>query len=206
MPFCFAMFKISAVSKRCSMFIAKPKAILTYDKVIDIFKLRPDSKLARGEGFRPSAAVAFDFGISEKTVRDIWRARTWHRETLHLDPCRPARAMALPGRPLGRKDSAPRKRQQRTLPSICKPVLIPAGTKSDVTYTKRRNISSSSPCLSMADIVSNPIFNDPFHDDWPHWSRAESFQGEGINAGASAVGAASLRWDTVAFADRHRQH
>ena len=196
------MLKTSAVPKRCSLSIAKPKAILTFDKVIEILKLRPDSKLARGEGSRVSAAVAIDFGISEKTVRDIWRARTWHRETLHLDPCRPARVIALPGRPLGRKDSAPRKRQSRKVPSTFKPVLIPAGSESDGTDTVRRNVSS----LPTADIVSLPISNDPFHDDWPHWSRAESFQADGINASTSAAGFGSLRWDGTAFGGRHRQH
>ena len=180
------------------MQIAKPKAILTYDKVIDIFKLRPDSKLARGAGSRASAAVAFDFGISEKTVRDIWRARTWHRETLHLDPCRPARAMALPGRPLGRKDSAPRRRGPRRRGKTSKltrrqVVSSPADettmNNSDTSKTDRFCTSSFSSAERQRLGMPPPLFfDDPFHDDWPHWSRADSFQLQGSHAAPPAAG------------------
>ena len=72
--------------------IAKPRAILNREQAIEIFQLRPSGT---NEGFeRNSLAVARTYKVSEKTVRDIWRARTWHRETLHLDPPRAARADA----------------------------------------------------------------------------------------------------------------
>ena len=51
------------------------------------------SSTSEGIG-RISLAVARTYKVSEKTVRDIWRGRTWHHETLHLDPPRAARADA----------------------------------------------------------------------------------------------------------------
>ena len=175
------------------MQIAKPKAILTYDKVIDIFKLRPESKLARGAGSRASAAVAFDFGVSEKTVRDIWRGRTWHRETLHLDPCRPARVIALPGRPLGRKDSAPRRRGKKSKLTSRQVVSSPAD-ETTINYTDTPKVkrfwspSSSSAARRQSATPPALFFDDPFHDDWPHWSRADSFQLQGTHASPPAAG------------------
>ena len=175
------------------MHAAKPKAILSYDKVIDIFKVRPNSKLARGAGSRVIAAVALDFGISEKTVRDIWRGRTWHRETLHLDPCRPERVIALPGRPLGRKDSAPRRRGKSRRISTSRPeVPSPDDTRNKGTNSSETNLAWSPSYFSAAHCQSAtppPLFlNDPFHDDWPHWSRADCFQLQGSHAARPASG------------------
>ena len=120
--------------------IAKPRAILNREQAIEIFQLRPSENTV-GTG-RSSLAVARTYKVSEKTVRDIWRGRTWHHETLHLDPSRPARADTPPGRPLGRKDSAPRRRPVPSLSAIAK---LPAAEVAD----------------------------DPFHDDWPNWHRAD---------------------------------
>ena len=87
----------------------KPRAVLTKDQVIHIFRMsieKSDNKA------RPSAtAVAKQYSVSEKTIRDIWRARTWHDETLPLDMHRHPRKLKKTGRPKGRKDSAPRKRR-----------------------------------------------------------------------------------------------
>ena len=121
--------------------IAKPRAVLNEAEAIAIFQLRPRSDLTRV--VRDSLSVAQAYNVSEKTIRDIWSARTWHRETLHLDPSRPVRADTLPGRPLGRKDSAPRR---RPIPKS-KATKLPAATDAD----------------------------DPFHDDWPNWERADHF-------------------------------
>ena len=74
---------------------------------MDIFRLSivraPDIK-------RPTAtSIARQYNVSEKTIRDIWKGRTWHEETLPLDLKRPIKAKVKTGRPLGRKDSIPRK-------------------------------------------------------------------------------------------------
>ncbi len=41
--------------------------------------------------------------ISEKAVQDIWKARTWSRETCHLEPTRTVELKQI-GRPKGCKD------------------------------------------------------------------------------------------------------
>ena len=47
------------------------------------------------------------YGVSEKAIRDVWTARTWAKETWHLEPLR-ALALKQTGRPKGRRDSKPR--------------------------------------------------------------------------------------------------
>jgi hypothetical protein len=87
--------------------IAKPRAVLTKSQAITIFQLK--HKL-------PSATkVARSYGVSEKTVRDIWTARTWASETWHLDPSRAIKIKQHTGRPLGSRNSKPRKPRQASV-------------------------------------------------------------------------------------------
>jgi hypothetical protein len=137
------------VQKGCSQQLkssitAKPRAILTEEQAIAIFKLK---LRASDPNAKPicSETVARAYNIGEKTVRDIWSGRTWNQETLHLEPSRPARRLNPPGRPMGRKDQKPRK---------C------PGVKS-LRTTKQ-----------VADSTNS---EDPFHDDWPNWARAEVY-------------------------------
>ena len=66
--------------------------------------------------------------MSEKTIRDIWMARTWHHETLPWDLNRLPKKIAKSGRPLGRKDNAPRRPRTKTAgnqprtDATCRPV------------------------------------------------------------------------------------
>ena len=138
--------------------VAKPRAVLNLQQVIQIFQSRPASELTGAS----SLSVARSFGVSEKTVRDIWTGRTWHNETAHLDPSRPARTLAPPGRPVGRKDSVPRRKsnQQRRADS-----------------PKDRFLCASKTAESGLPAQSDP--DDPFHDDWPFW--AQSNRGCGTN-------------------------
>ena len=78
----------------------------TKEQAVDIFRMRPDLKFLDA-----AASVGRKFGVSEKTIRDIWSGRTWYKETLALDPCRPDardRLRRKIGRPRGTKDSQPR--------------------------------------------------------------------------------------------------
>ena len=85
----------------------KPTAVLTKDQAMEIFRL---SLVQSSPKKRPTAtSVSRAFSVSEKTVRDIWCGRTWHEETLPLDPNRSPRAARKIGRPIGRKDSGPRR-------------------------------------------------------------------------------------------------
>jgi hypothetical protein len=92
------------------------RAILSRDQVINIFRLRKSSCIATGSNYEGVGAtiVARFFGVSSKTVRDIWTGRTWYRATQHLDPSRAdalERLQKHPGRPKGSKDRKPRTRK-----------------------------------------------------------------------------------------------
>ena len=88
---------------------SRPRAVLTAVQAIEIYSLRPQF------GFGPRSpqsflhtfggqtlAVAKSFGVSPKTVRDIWNRRSWAPETRHLwapgeaaAPPRPRRQIRL---------------------------------------------------------------------------------------------------------------
>mmetsp|Transcript_28123 Transcript_28123/g.74242 ORF Transcript_28123/g.74242 Transcript_28123/m.74242 type:complete len:283 (+) Transcript_28123:116-964(+) len=94
------------------------RAILTDDQARIIFKYKP-SPFAKDRG--RAGALARAFGVSVKTIRDIWIGRTWYRATFDLDPGKqdevPNRLHKKPGRPRGAKDSKPRtKKAKKTLP------------------------------------------------------------------------------------------
>ena len=87
---------------------SKTRAKLTESDALNIYHCKGSVTSA--------AAIAKLYGVSEKAVRDIWTGRTWSRETWHLDESRPFPTKKM-GRPLGRKDSQPRKpRSLRTIP------------------------------------------------------------------------------------------
>ena len=78
---------------------SKPRARLSEAQVLTIFQARASASTA--------TQVATVYGVSEKAVRDIWKGRTWPRETWHLDTSRPLQ-LKLTGRPKGCRDSKPR--------------------------------------------------------------------------------------------------
>ena len=87
------------------------RAILTQREAQDIFKLKPSSTT---KGRHRAGVLANFYGVSVKTVRDIWVGRTWYRATFHLDSSKPVSTERLekkPGRPRGAKDSKPRSRK-----------------------------------------------------------------------------------------------
>jgi hypothetical protein len=87
----------------------KSRATLTEAQVLTIFRMK--------ETAISTSCLAKHFGVHVKTVRDIWSGRTWSRETWHLDPERIVRPKNV-GRPKGRKDSRPRKRQSKIRGSV----------------------------------------------------------------------------------------
>ena len=102
---------------------AKPRAVLTKSEVIAIFQ----TKLTHS----PATKVARLYGVSEKAIRDIWKARTWAAETWHIDPSR-ALVVKTSGRPIGSRDSKPRK-PRHALKDCCSPEkIVAAHTSLDV--------------------------------------------------------------------------
>ncbi len=129
----------------------KPRARLTEVQAVDIFKMRSPISSA--------VNIAKRFGVSEKTVRDIWKGRTWSRETCHLDTSRTV-VLKQVGRPKGRTDMKPRKKRsiiEHLFSSYNRhePQLSSGGSQVDEqlsSWTETLWISSSNP--------------DPFRDDW----------------------------------------
>ena len=87
----------------------KTRTVLQESEAIEIFLLRPLSSELHETPC--SELVGKRYGVSSKTIRDIWVGRTWYRTTHHLDPTRmdsTERLARHPGRPKGSKDSRPR--------------------------------------------------------------------------------------------------
>jgi hypothetical protein len=83
---------------------ARPRAVLTAEQAVEIYRRRPQivpsvlmhDQISSGRTLH----VAMHFGVSPKTVRDIWNRRSWAPETRHLwTP--------------GEKPANPRRRPQR---------------------------------------------------------------------------------------------
>ena len=112
----------------------RKQTILTSEAAIQIFKLRPALKSPIDDAesrLKTSSSIAKRFGVSPKTVRDIWIGRTWYRQTFPLDPERPNSSERLSkqmGRPRGSKDKSPRsRRSQEGEPGIkpISPLVLP---------------------------------------------------------------------------------
>jgi hypothetical protein len=87
------------------------RAILAMGQAQDIFRYRSISFAKERD---KAGILAGMYGVSVKTIRDIWVGRTWYRATFHLDPIRPftpERLQKRAGRPKGAKDSVPRARK-----------------------------------------------------------------------------------------------
>ena len=66
----------------------KPHAVLTRECVIEIYRYKIENVEVVSAVGRHACILAAKYGVSEKTIRDIWTARTWSEETSILDPKR----------------------------------------------------------------------------------------------------------------------
>ena len=79
--------------------------------------------LSIGKFFENAPHSAAAYGVSEKTIRDIWSGRTWKHATCSLSGC----GSWIPkkcGRPQGSKDRMPRK-ARKTEPTACFTAITP---------------------------------------------------------------------------------
>jgi hypothetical protein len=84
---------------------SKPRARLFKAQVIAIFHAKASTSSSAS-----AAKLATVYRVSGKAIRDIWTARTWSKETWHLDMLRPLQPR-LTGRPKGCRDRTPRKKR-----------------------------------------------------------------------------------------------
>ena len=82
----------------------RPRIVLTRKTARDIFQLKATNLHSASQG------LASKYGVSSKTIRDIWNGKSWLEATYDLWSVddRPARKTL--GRPKGKKDSKPRMR------------------------------------------------------------------------------------------------
>ncbi len=77
----------------------RPRNGLRREQAIDIYSRRPDKmsfKKSRRGTMVGCEAVALDFGVTPKTIRDIWRGRTWGEATGHPQSDAESRYTARP--------------------------------------------------------------------------------------------------------------
>ena len=87
----------------------KSRAILTEQQAIDIF--RSGSANSISTMVSSATYVAKQYGINERTVRDIWKQRTWTNATSSLAEVAGPMTKRKMGRPIGSKDVRPRKQK-----------------------------------------------------------------------------------------------
>ena len=189
-PFAFPQDKMHTLPK---------KIILTSTQAVQIYNLKATAHCeSKTNPKLPTASIAKLFGISPKTVRDIWKGRTWYRQTLALEHSRPDAAERLArrsGRPKGSKDKQQRTRRQvKEDSSASSKAKAPPPTDVSATGTECPGkfdqavasetlcpakyvaiIQSSSPANGAKEEIPHWLeatslgSTDPFHDDWPHW-------------------------------------
>ena len=145
------------------------RAILTDEQARDIFRHKPSPNSKERDR---AGILARTYGVSVKTVRDIWVGRTWYRATVHLDPSKPVSAERLqrrPGRPRGAKDSRPRTR-------------------------KWPRFDTAAAALGLDPRLLMQLADAARAGRWP--------QGDGASAGSSGGGGDTAAFDVVAAAAR----
>lgn len=106
---------------------------VTYDSY-----MRFESELLRGK----ASVIAKQYGVSPKTIRDIWNHKTWYEATFRLwDP-----------RFFNNNDN------------------IVLESPMSFIIEEATNLNNESNDIEIPDLIdSNEIFVDPFHDDWNYW-------------------------------------
>jgi hypothetical protein len=126
----------------------KRRAILTEQQAIEIFRIGSDNST-------PSATVvARRYGINERTVRDIWNQRTWTHATWPIAQSRGSMAGKKMGRPIGSKDSSPRKQKLVAGTSISTEPAINSSAGTSISTEPAINSSSlacnqQTPCFEL---------------------------------------------------------
>jgi hypothetical protein len=133
---------------------SKPRARLSVDQVLTIFQARASASTA--------TKVATVYGVSEKAVRDIWKGRTWSRETWHLDTSRPLQ-LKIPGRPKGCRDTKPRARRVN-----CRYVLSASTGSSTQMHSEPRCFHTDGHAAARHAVEQGAFVDMPPEED-AHW-------------------------------------
>jgi hypothetical protein len=77
---CIAASEQLEISKNKSIQACRTRVILSEQQAIKIYevKLANDAPSLPGSKNIRAAQLAVEYGVSDKTIRDIWRGRTWY--------------------------------------------------------------------------------------------------------------------------------
>ena len=172
------------------------RIILSEQDARHIFQNKPPNG---GRDRRRADMLASLYGVSVKTIRDIWVGRTWYRSTCHLDPSKPVnlhRLQRKPGRPLGAKDSKPRvvqptRRESPPSPSSAAVIATSCHTSAAAFDVWRQASTPLADWLDGGSWAASAGWDDPFHDDWPFWSPDETSSDSASGSADSASGSAA---------------
>ena len=76
--------------------LSSPRVILTEQQAVEICAMKPALPITANHRRCESQSriVAEQFGVSPKTVRDIWNRKTWVSATMHLFETGPSEVLA----------------------------------------------------------------------------------------------------------------
>ena len=121
------------------------RAILTEQQAIEIFGFASSHQIVSS-----AIAVARMYGVNERTVRDIWKQRTWTHATHPLEGSMRVESKKKAGRPKGSKDTKPRKQKQGPMLSSG------SGRKALVSIYQNTRIPIT-PISVTSQVQTNPI-------------------------------------------------
>jgi hypothetical protein len=153
------------------------RAFLTEEQAQVIFRHKP---ISYDQGKHKAGILARIYGVSSKTVRDVWVGRTWYRAAFHMDhtkPFSPERLAKKAGRPKGAKDNKPRSRKALSIQASyetgdsCLQVgILQSSNFVPSTSAKAAALDWESTDLrswiDFPTVVPPGQFEDPFREDW----------------------------------------
>jgi hypothetical protein len=113
----YALFIMGARIPTPPYYHTKTRQPLNTSDVSQIFAMKEREKTDKRSAHNYATCIALQFGVSEKTIRDIWNGRTWCEET-----GMPKDKTTL-GRPIGAKDKKQRKLKPPSAPIRRKPAV-----------------------------------------------------------------------------------
>ena len=168
--------------------ICKARAVLTAEQAVMIYQIKPSNQALTKRQRISLCSVARSYGVSEKAVRDIWKGRTWLRETTRIDPGRPlpaalrSLASALNTDQIGNaaawwdkvQTSSCANADLTTACVIDGEVLVTGNTTTRIESGWIGCGGRPWSTDEAAPLPESSRTDDPFHDDWRYWPDQES--------------------------------
>mmetsp|Transcript_75488 Transcript_75488/g.202231 ORF Transcript_75488/g.202231 Transcript_75488/m.202231 type:complete len:142 (+) Transcript_75488:87-512(+) len=139
---------------------ARRTAKLTKQQVIEIYAIKLHQDDSLDEQMPTAFKVARHYGVSDKAVRDIWKGRTWLRETAALDdPAEAARKLRSLEFPVRRKGKSNRDAaNHQNLPTPAREVANTGSLRAEAVQSEKTEFAFGTTTV------------DPFFYDWPRWT------------------------------------